>query len=182
MADKKYNASLGATAGCTLRLAEETIGEDDENQVHGVRGDAWFGSVKTASELAIRGSECVLQVKQYHSLYPKEFINEALKDAPGGVGIFLEGTAPNEVPLIAVGYRCSRKMILYFIQTKNAGSTAEGLPYQMKYTDDYGNVHERQMERPDVISKFYASSNVIDCHNQLHQDLLALEEKWVTHD
>ncbi len=124
----------------------------------------------------------MLQVKQYHSLYPKEFINEALKDAPGGVGIFLEGTAPNEVPLIAVGYRYSCKMILYFIQTKNAGSTAEGLPYQMKYTDDYGNVHEHQVERPDVVSKFYAYSNVIDCHNQLRQDLLALEEKWVTHD
>ncbi len=52
----------------------------------------------------------------------------------------------------------------------------------MKYTDDYGNVQEHQVERPDVILKFYASSNVTDWHNQLCQDLLALEKKWVTHD
>jgi len=30
----------------------------------------------------------MLQVKQYHALYPKDFIEEALKDAPGGVAIF----------------------------------------------------------------------------------------------
>jgi hypothetical protein len=76
-------------------------------EIQRVRGDAWFGSVKTASELAIQGFECVLQVKQHHSLYPKEFIDEALKDAPGGIGIFLEGIAPNEVPLIAVRYQYS---------------------------------------------------------------------------
>jgi hypothetical protein len=52
----------------------------------------------------------------------------------------------------------------------------------MKYTDDYGNVHERQVDRLDAVSNFYASSNVIDCHNQLRQDSLALEEKWVTQD
>jgi hypothetical protein len=49
----------------------------------------------------------MLQVKQYHVLCPKDFIEEALKDAPGGVAIFLEGTAPNEVPLITIGYRYS---------------------------------------------------------------------------
>jgi hypothetical protein len=33
---------------------------------------------------------------------------------------------------------------------------------------------------PQVISNFFAGSNVIDMHNQLHQDLLKLEKKWVT--
>jgi hypothetical protein len=59
MAHKKYNSLIGATAGCTLRLAEEKIAEDDESERHGVHGDAWFGSVKTASELATRGFECM---------------------------------------------------------------------------------------------------------------------------
>jgi hypothetical protein len=31
-----------------------------------------------------------------------------------------------------------------------------------------------------VISKFFASSNIIDTHNQLRQDLLHLEKKWLT--
>jgi hypothetical protein len=53
MADKRYRATIGATAGSTLRLAEDTIVEDDEGITHGVHADAWFGSVKTASEPAL---------------------------------------------------------------------------------------------------------------------------------
>ena len=146
MMDKKYNMTIGATAGCTLRLAEDTIAEDDIGMTHGIRADAWFGSVKTASELAIRGFECVLQIKQYHSLFPKDYIDDALKEAPGGIAIFLEGKAPNEVPLIAIGYHYSRKIILHFIATKKSGSTAEGFPHQSKYTNDYDNVHQCKVE------------------------------------
>jgi len=119
-------------------------------------------------------------VKQYHSLFPKAFIEEALKEAPGGVHIILEGTPQCEVPLIAVGYRYSRETVLHFILTKKAESLKEGKPYEMKYTDSYGNVCIRYVDRPDEISKFYASSNVIDTHNQLRQDLLQLEKKWLT--
>jgi hypothetical protein len=105
MKDKKYNRELGATTGCTLRLLEDTIPDYDNDQAHGIRGDAWFGSVRTASEVGSRGHEGVFQVKQYSALYPKDFITKALEDAPGGVSIVLDGTAPNGVPLIALGYR-----------------------------------------------------------------------------
>ncbi len=81
-----------------------------------------------------------------------------------------------EVPLIAVGYRYSRKTILFFVLTKNAGGTTEGDPYEMKFTDSYGNVVTRYVDRPEVISNFFRSSNVIDTHNQLRQDLLQLEK------
>ncbi len=104
MKEKKYNRDLGATTGCTLRLLEDTIPEGN-NESHGIRGDAWFGSVRTASEVGFRGHEGVFQVKQYAALYPKDFITKALETAPGGVSIVLEGTAPNGVPLIALGYR-----------------------------------------------------------------------------
>jgi hypothetical protein len=40
-------------------------------------------------------------------------MEEALKEATGGVHIVLEGTTPCEVPLIAVGYWYSRKTILW---------------------------------------------------------------------
>jgi hypothetical protein len=70
---------------------------------YGIHGDAWFGSVKAASEVAHRGHEAVFQIKQNHGLFPKAFIEEALKEAPGGVHILLEGTMQCEVPLIAVG-------------------------------------------------------------------------------
>jgi hypothetical protein len=52
-----------------------------------MRGDAWFGSVKAAAEMAVRGHDCVYQIKGYTALFPKEYIEEALKDAPGGVSL-----------------------------------------------------------------------------------------------
>jgi hypothetical protein len=50
----------------------------------------------------------------------------------------------------------------------------------MKYTDSYRNVCTRFVDCLDVISKFSATSNIIDTNNQLQQDLLQLEKKWLT--
>jgi len=180
MKTKKFNAEVGATAGCTLRLLLDSITEEDKGMKHGICGDAWFGSVQVASDIARRGHEAVFQIKQNHSLYPKAFIEEALKEAPGGVHIVLEGTTRCEVPLVAVGYRYSRKTVLFFLLTKGAGSTILGDPYEMKFTDSYGNIVMRFVDRPEVVSTFFKTSNAIDTHNQLRQDLLQLEKKWLT--
>jgi hypothetical protein len=131
-------------------------------------------------EVGICGHECVFQVKTNSVLYPKAFIEDALADAPRGVHIVLEGKASNEIPLRAIGYRYSRKTTLFFVCTRNAGSTAKGAEYVMKYTDGYGNICTHLVDCPDLIAKFFASSNVIDTHNQLRQFLLALEKKWLT--
>ena len=92
MKSQQFNQQVGATAGCTLRLLLGTIPHDAGPSKHGIRADAWFGSIKTANEVGLRGHDAVLQIKQYHSLFPKEFIESVLKDAPGGVHILLEGT------------------------------------------------------------------------------------------
>ncbi len=81
---QQFNQQVGATAGCTLRLLLDTIPQDLRTCKHRVRGDDRFGSIRTANE-KIRCHEAVLQVKQYHSLFLKEFIETTLKDAPGGV-------------------------------------------------------------------------------------------------
>ena len=119
-------------------------------------------------------------MKQFHTLFLKEYIEEALKDAPGGVHIVLKGTTRDEVNMVTIGYRYSHKMILHFVMTENAGKTGQGDPYEMKNTDSYGNICTHIVDWPDVVSKFFASSNVIDTHNQLRQDLLQLEKKWLT--
>jgi hypothetical protein len=175
-----FNNTIGATAGCTLQLLLNSIPVDQQEAKHRVRGDAWFGSVNTANKVGIRGHEGVFQVKQFHTLFPKEYIEEALKDASGGVHIVLKGTTRDEVNLVAIGYCYSRKTILHFVMTENAGNTGQGDPYEMKYTDSYGNICTHFVDWPDVVSKFFASSNVIDTHNQLCQDLLQLEKKWLT--
>jgi hypothetical protein len=50
----------------------------------------------------------------------------------------------------------------------------------MKYTDSFGNICTRYVDRPQVISNFFAGSNAIIAHNQLRQDSLRLEKKWAT--
>ena len=181
MSTAQYQDSLGATAACTVRLLESSISDDDD-RIHTVQGDAWFGSVRAAAALGAKGHRVVLQVKNNKGLFPKDFIADTLEGAPGGVHIVLKGQAPNGVDLLAIGYRYSTKTTLFFVATVNAGSTTPGKPYEMKYMDDHGNVCVRLVERPDIISKFFQDSNSIDKHNQSRQFDLALEKTWLTQD
>jgi len=122
--------------------------------------------------LAKAGYKAVLQIKTGHGLFPKKIIEDTLKDAPGGIWIVLQSTYQG-IPLVAIGYHYSTRTTLSFGATKDSGSTTKGEPYQMKYTDDWGNVHIRDVDRPDIISKFFESSNMIDKHNQARQAELA---------
>jgi hypothetical protein len=70
--------------------------------------------------------------------------------------------------------------VLHFVLTKNAGSSKPGTPYQMRYTDSFGNICTQYVDCPQVVSNFFAGSNVNDTHNQLCQDSLKLEKKWIT--
>ena len=62
------------------------------------------------------------------------------------------------------------------------GSTVLGEPYRMKYTDRYGNLCERLVDRPDFISRYFNDSNTIDAHNHVRQSELGLEKKWPSKD
>ena len=180
MKTKRLQKELGATAACTIRAGEATT--QVKEAITLIKGDAWFGSVKAAAAAKERGMEATYQVKSNHGLFPKEHIEEALKDAPGGCSIVLEGKHPNGSELIAMGYRYNSKVTLHFVMTKNAGSTRKGSPYEMKFTDSHGNVHVRLVDRPSVISQFFQDSNVVDSHNQARQHELGLEKKWETRD
>ena len=87
-----------------------------------------------------------------------------LKNAPGGAHIVLQGTH-DEVDLIALGYRYSSKRTLHFIMTVDAGTTKKETPYEIKFTDAFENIHVRDVDRPDVISRFFQESNCVDRHN-----------------
>jgi hypothetical protein len=166
MSNTQHQDSLSVTAACTVRLLETSIADDDEH-IHVVQANAWFGSVRASSVLGTKGHRAVLQVKNNKALFPKEFRADALQDAPGGVHIALTGKAPNGVDLLAIGYRYSTKnTFLFFVARIDAGSTTPGKPYEMKYNEDHGNVCIYLVEHPDIISKFFHDSNAIDKHNQ----------------
>ena len=181
MKSKQFNSEIGATAGCTLRLAKAAHPVVEGEPEVRVDADAWFGSVRCAAALAKEGYKTVLQVKSNSGLFPKTFIEKALEDAPGGVKIVLKGSY-HDVPLIAIGYRYSTRTTLCFVATKNAGSTRAKEPYEMKFTDDFGNVVAREVERPEILSEFFKYSNKIDVHNQKRQSNLKLEKRWLTKD
>ena len=46
----------------------------------------------------------------------------------------------------------------------------------------FGNIDVRYVPRPQVVSRYFNESNCIDMHNQLRQDGLRLEKKWITQD
>jgi hypothetical protein len=106
MKTKEFNASFGATAGCTMRLAQLAAPVQQGEGKSLVEGDAWFGSVTCAVELALRHYNCVLQIKTNSSLFPKAYIETALENAPGGCKIALTASHRG-IPLVAIGYRYS---------------------------------------------------------------------------
>ena len=87
----------------------QKMDEVDDDLPINMKGDAWFGSVKAAANLAEKGVEAVLQVKTGHLLYPKAFVEDTLRGCPGGVHIVLRGRHPNGKILIAIGYQYSSK-------------------------------------------------------------------------
>ena len=107
-------------------------------------------------------------------LFPKDDIEDKLKDAPSGTHIMLKATY-QEVDFITVSYRYSSKKTLHFVLTSDAGSTTPDEPYEMKFTNTYGNIHVRDVDYPDVISRFCKESNCVDKHNQARQFELALK-------
>ena len=136
MKTEQYFQQMGATAACTVCLGEGTIQNKDASTI--IIGDAWFGSVRAAVEAADGGMQAMLQVKSNHGLYPQYYIQEHLKDSPGGTHIVLEGTYPRGHALVSIGYRYNLKVTLFFVITKNAGSTSQGKLYEMKFTDSHG--------------------------------------------
>ena len=94
-------------AACTIRCAEGFHQGGEQLHVT-VKGYAWFGSVKYAVGLAQRGRAFVGQIKSNHSLFPKKYIEDKLKEAPGGTHIVLKATF-QDVNLIAIRYRYSSK-------------------------------------------------------------------------
>jgi hypothetical protein len=90
----KYSAEHGCTSGCSLRLFEACDQPVDPQQKRGVKGDSWFGHVHLADNFVQQGIWAVLQIKTGHALYPAKFMEDSLKEAPGGCWITMKGNPP----------------------------------------------------------------------------------------
>lgn len=188
MQKKDLSKELGITAATTLRLVEEgkqhteCHSQDEDTRPKNIFfGDSWFGSVKVAAQVKKRGGHCCMNVKTSTKHSPKKWIDEKMKEYPGGTWIVLKGQFQGE-DLYFIGYKYNKRKILSFVFTSGAGTVEPGAPYEARFPDKFGNLHVRKVRRPEIISRYFESSNCIDCHNQSRQHDLALEECWVTTD
>ena len=117
MRKMKWSAALGGTAGCTLRLVEQSqyCGQNAEERrkakEDGKREvwyfDSWFGSIKSVMGITEQlGHESFGVVKTNHSGTPKEEIEKIMKDWPSGSYLVMEC---EEHGLWMIGYKYSYK-------------------------------------------------------------------------
>jgi hypothetical protein len=102
---------------------------------------------------------------------------------PGETWTAMETNDPlKNVALVAIGYKYSRKKVLFFAMTRGAGSTKASMndPYIVRFMKEQVIMEERKVARPDIIAKCFRGSNVNDTHNHVRQAELALEDKWET--
>jgi len=177
------SASLvGATTACTIRAVEGAgnCGQNERGKSDLFIGDSWFASVSTAEEVGSLGHRFVGVVKTAHQNFPKQQLEEKMKRWPGGISIVMEGTSSNGTNLVAIGYKYNSHKVLSCVATKDAGTTSPGIPYKAKFADCYGNIVNRSVSRPAIISEYFRHSNVVDKHNQQRQFELQLEKCWLT--
>ena len=103
--------------------------------------ESWFGLVKSASNVGKIGNHCCVVIKTAHSRSPKFWLDENMKDFPGGTWIVLEGELEKEgIDLICVGYEYNKKRVFTFLMTRGTGSIKAGDMYQVRFPDKYSNV------------------------------------------
>jgi hypothetical protein len=92
------------------------------------------------------GHENIAAIKSNNGLFPKDELQEMMKDYPSGTYLVLETTTPKtNVKLVAIGYKYNSRKFLCFIMTKDAGSSAPGHRlYIAKFPDKFGNIKERK--------------------------------------
>jgi len=70
MKGAKYNGSIGATAGCTLRCMEACATAEGQ-QCTGIKGDAWFGSVHAPPNFPFGATKLFFKSKQTLAFTPR---------------------------------------------------------------------------------------------------------------
>ena len=180
----EYGDVFGGTVACSKRMSKNTtrtINDIDDNGVKNLwLGDSWFASVKTTIQLAPYGNFIGI-VKTAHSFFPKKWLENKMKNWPAGSSLVLEGRKDG-VDMLAIGYKYCKRKVISFIATKGSGHTEPGIPYEARWKDENGATMYKEVERPDIISRYFTNSNVIDVGNQSRQHDLRLEQHWITAD
>ena len=112
------------------------------------------------------GFESVFAIKTNHAGLPKEQVETLMEDFPSGSHVLLKGKCEGCV-LYFLGYKYNCRKVLCFLCSENSGDFKEGLPYVARFHDTNGNMQNREVYRPSIISDYFGFSNKIVRHNHI---------------
>ena len=161
--NKYANVTKMKTAQVSLTLMEQskvdrTATNEDTNENASCDiflGDSWFSSVELAVlARRIHDSDYVGIIKTNSGRCPKKFVEQKMKEWPGGSYLNLTTTIDG-IELVVTGYKYCSSKVLTFVWTRGAGHTEPGDPYKAKWRDSNGNRCEQDVHRPSVISFYF---------------------------
>ena len=109
---------LGGAAACVMRgvTGVSHFSHHGQSQIESIDtpylffGESWFGSVKVASNVKVAGFHSCFLVKTGHSRSLKVFLEDNMKDYPGGTWITLESKTEHKgVDIIFIRYKYTKK-------------------------------------------------------------------------
>jgi len=80
---------------------------------------------QAAIQASKRGHHFIGVVKTSHARFPKQFLEEHLKDKSAGSRLVLT-TKLEGVDLVAMGYKYNKRKVIHFIATAGAANTFDG--------------------------------------------------------
>jgi hypothetical protein len=99
-------------------------------------------------------------------------------DKPRGHWVVMHARICNHRVMCMV-YAYSHKKCSYFVSTTGKTSP-HPIKHMSKYEDNFGEICERPIDRPDLHQFYHKFSPLVDTHNQQRQGILQLEKLWLT--
>ena len=117
---------------------EEQYLEGEKTGIY--QGDSWFASIPSLKPIKSR-VHCQFKglVKTAHAGFPKDYLEETMKNFPGSFHMVLKAPIHNDEPegehMYTIGYKYSSRKVLSFIASENTGTTLPGKSYEAQWTD-----------------------------------------------
>ena len=107
--------------------------------------------------MAAAGVDYCGPVKTRHKGFCLDTSEKLIKDWTGGSYIFMKSTPifPDEIPLLAIGYKYNSRKVLGFISTEGYGSNEPGDPYLYCFPDIYSNVSICPVVCPHLLGSYF---------------------------
>ena len=167
---RDYEAEWGYTTALNFRLGETIL-----NTGRIFAGDSRFMSVDQVEDLHIKGIYAIGDVKTKTTRYPTKKIQELCGPNPGDWCV-MSSTLADGFKIYAIGHRRGGEVHTFIA---SCGTTVAGTP--QAHREDmsaYGNMEPRKC--PKVLNLWSQQQPKIDKNNRFRQDILAIEERFVT--